>query len=184
MKRIICVALLSMALAISAGNVNAQKMSDMPGQQMTGQSQQQSHPAGQEGQQQMQPGMMMGNRGMGMMAPGMMRNMMSGGMQPGMMMGSRGMMGPGMMGSMMGGSMHFGMMMSPMMCLAAGMDKKKIVQYEKFIQETKAMRKKLWDLRFEYGEALWNPNTTMKELWGMFEKINQLQKEIQQKMPR
>lgn len=159
MKKILFTTALVIALAVGAGNVHAQ----MAGQQMMGQNQQQSYQSGQKGQQQVQPGTMMG--------PWMMDNIMGGGM----------MMGPGMMGNMMSGGMMMG---SPMMGFAVGMDNEKIAQYEKFMKETKEMRRKLYNMRFEYGEALWNPDTTLKDLREILKKMNQLQQEIQQKMPR
>ena len=192
MKKTLYTTLLAMALVISTGTVNAQ----MSGQQMMGQNQQQSHHPAQKDQQQVQPGTTTG----GMMGPGMMGQgikgysggmgmMGSGGM--GMMgqgmMGNRGMgmMGPGMMGSGGMGMMGSGMMMgSPMMGFAAGMNNEKISQYKNFIKKTRKMRKKLYDMRFEYGEALWNSKTTLKNLQEKLTKMNQLQQEIQQKIPR
>ncbi len=50
--------------------------------------------------------------------------------------------------------------------------------------ETKELRKKLHDMRFEYGEALWNPDTTLKGLRELLKDMNQLQQKIQQRMPR
>ena len=188
MKRLFCISLLAMAMVFGTGTANAQT-EEGSGGQMTGQSGHEAHHPGQKGQQQtqqgamgpgaagggMQPGMMMGGGGMGMM----------GNMMGGKMMGRRGMMGSGMMGSMMCGGMMPGMAIrSPMMGLASGMDQKKIAQYEKFTVETRGLRKKLSDLRFQYGEALWNPDTTLRQLWGMMQEMNLLQKQIQQKMPR
>jgi len=173
MKKIMYVALLGMALVISSGNVGAQKMGNMSGQQMMmGKEEGQSHHAGQQKQQQMQSGMM-GQGGSGMM--------MGSGMMPGMMMR---MMGPRKMDKMMGKTMMSGMMMgSPMMCLAAGMDAEKVAQYEKFMKETRDIRKKLYDLRFQYTEALWNPETTVGQLRGMLQEMSPLQKQIQEKLP-
>lgn len=69
------------------------------------------------------------------------------------------------------------------MCLAAGMDAEKVAQYEKFMKETRDIRKKLYDLRFQYTEALWNPETTVGQLRGMLQEMTPLQKQIQEKLP-
>jgi len=44
------------------------------------------------------------------------------------------------------------------------------------------MRKKLHELMFDYGEARWNPATTLGDLRKMTEEMNQLQDAIQKKM--
>jgi len=111
---------------------------------------------GQQGTINQQPCMMMGN-GMGMMGPGMMNNMMMGrgmGMMNGGMMGGMGMMG-------------------------SGMDMR---QYRKTMDDTREIRRRLHDMKFEYGEAMRNPKTTIGDLQRMREKMNSLQQKIMQKM--
>jgi hypothetical protein len=123
---------------------------------------------------------MMMNRGYGMMGGGsnMMGNygmmpMMGGGygMTPCTTGGSYNMMRHNGMMSMMGG---LGMMQTP------GLDNLK--KYETFAKETRNLRKKLHDLMFDYGEARWNPDTTVGELNKMAEEMNQLRQDIQKKM--
>ncbi len=112
---------------------------------------------------QMNP-MMMG--GMGMMP------MMAGDccMNP-MMMGGRGMMGGGM--GMMGYNPE-----------QAEKYLQNYDKYQKFFTETRELRKKLYDMRFDYSEARWNPNTTVKELHDMQVKMNQLREDIYKKRPQ
>ncbi len=104
----------------------------------------------------------------------MMPGMMSGGMMPGMM-------GGGMMsGGMMGGGMGQMGMMGPM-----GMDQN--VSPEKmrsFFEETRTMRKELHDLRFQYGEKMRNPDTTIGELQDMRERMHELHAKIMKKAPQ
>ena len=137
---------------------------------------------------------MMGSGGCGMMGPGAMGYGGSGMMQhmgPGMMgYGGNGMMGhhqmmhgmgsgmmgygmgPGMMGGggcgMMGHGMGSGMM--------RGYDSS---AYEKFMNDTKDLRKKLHDKKFEYFEAVRQPDITRedvsrieKEMWEIKKNIN------------
>jgi len=100
------------------------------------------------------------------MMPGMMGGMMGGyGMGGGMMhgsgMGQMGMMGPmGMMGGMMGGSAE---------------------KMRSFFEETKQLRKELHDLRFQYGEKMRDPDTTIGELQNMREKMYELHGKIMEK---
>ncbi len=161
MKKIIGITVIALVMTLGSGLGSAQTKG---GQPMMG-----------GGEQQMQPGMMMGGGkgpckmmggGMGMGAGMMGGNM---GMGPGMMMG--GGMGPCMMCNMMGGPM--GMMTGTASS----------AEYEKFMKETSTMRRKLHDLRFDYQEAMWKPETTMKELRKMMDEMRTLQEQIQQKMP-
>jgi len=155
MKKTMYLATILFAVLITAWSVDAQMMGG--GQKMMQQSggQQENMPQVQKDEPfMMHPGMM-GCYGMG---PGMM---MGGGMGPGMMMG--GGMGPGMMGGGIGpGMKRFD---SP-------------EQYEKFLEATKDMRKKMHDLRFEYGEMMRNPKTTMGDLKKMEQEMFDLQKKI------
>jgi hypothetical protein len=156
MKKTMYLATILFAVLITAWSVEAQMMEG--GQRMMQQSggQQENMPQVQKDEPfMMHPGMM-GCYGMG---PGMM---IGGGMGPDMMIG--GGMGPGMM---MGGGMGPGMKRfdSP-------------EQYEKFLDATKDMRKKMHDLRFEYGEMMRNPTTTMGDLKKMHQEMFDLQKKI------
>ena len=85
--------------------------------------------------------------------------------------------GQGMMGSgqgMMGGGQ--GMMQSQ------GTGPDDLNKYENFVNETRGLRRKLHNLKFEYGEAKWNPDTTLGDLRKMAEEMNQLQNDIQKKI--
>ena len=133
-------------------------------------------------QQYIQSGMMM-DQGQKMMYGN--NNMMGNyGMMP-MTRGSYGKMpmmngGYGMM-PMMGGS--YGMM--PMMGgygMMHNQGQGDLKKYGNFVKETREMRKKLHDLMFDYGEAQWNPDTTLGDLSKMTEEINQLRDAIQKKM--
>lgn len=114
--------------------------------------------------QHMGPGMM-GYGGYGMMGNHQMMHGMGSGM-----MGYG--MGPGMMGGggcgMMGQGMGSGMM--------RGYDSD---AYEKFMNDTKELRKKLHDKKFEYFEAVRQPDITRedvskieKEMWEIKKNIN------------
>jgi len=116
----------------------------------------------------MGPGMM-GGYGYGM-GPGMMGGYGGYGMGPGMM-GGHG-MGPGMMGY----GMHHGMMGSYGCGMGPGMMgyfspeqyENQFKQNQDFLNETKELRKKMHALKFDYAEALRNPETDKKDL----ERIN------------
>ena len=98
-----------------------------------------------------------------------------------MMMGGMGMM-PMMMrgrGMMMGGMGMMGYDPEQAEKYLKNYDK-----YQKFFTETRDLRKKVYDLRFDYGEAHWNPNTTVKELHDMQVKMNKLREEIYKKRPQ
>jgi len=148
-----------------------------------------------EGQQMMMSKMMskgMMNRGMhnadggkhGMMNNQEMMPMMMNGcrMNPMMMSGQgmRSMMKP-MMKGMMGGGM------SPMMGYNPEQNnnyQQNYQKFQKFFQETKTARKQLNDMQFDYGEALWNKDTTLGELQEMRTKMNNLRQEIYKKRPK
>lgn len=104
------------------------------------------------------------------------------GMGPGMMMGGYG-MGPGMMGGYGMGPMHRRMMEDH--GWGAGMKRfRSPEQYETFLDETRELRKKMHDLRFEYGEMMRNPTTTMGDLKKMEQQIHALQQKILEQAPR
>ena len=166
---------------LATGSVIAQTMgSGGMGPGMMAENQQQmSNVPNQAYLQHMQANMMI-NSGYGMMGGdyNMMGNygkmpMMGGGhgMTPCTTGGGYNMMGHSGMMPMMGG---FGMMH------AQGFDD--MQKYETFAKETREMRKKLHNLMFDYGEARWNPDTTVGDLNKMAEKMNQLRQDIQKKM--
>jgi hypothetical protein len=146
----------------------------------------------------MGPGMMRGGYGMGpgMMGYGMGPGMMGGygygyGMGPGMMGGYGRGMGPGMMGScgypgcgmgpgMMGGY-GYGMGPGMMGYFPPAQNEQNFKENQKFFNETRELRKKLHDLKFEYNEALRNPDTTQKDLEKMNEEMAGIWKQIYEK---
>jgi hypothetical protein len=123
----------------------------------------------------MGPGMM-GGYGYGM-GPGMMGGY---GMGPGMMGGYGYGMGPGMMGGYGHGPCPYGK------CSGYGaapgqpgyMPPEK---YQKFLDATKELRKKLNDLQFEYSEMVRNPKTTMEDRNKVEKEIFDLQQKIREK---
>ncbi|GBE13139.1 hypothetical protein BMS3Bbin14_01149 [bacterium BMS3Bbin14] len=162
MKKIILTTVIVLTMAIgAAGSGNARMMDGG----------QQANMAGHKS------GMMMGG-GMGMKG-----NMMGSGM-----MGGKQMMGPGMMGSMMmgPGMMGPGMMgpgmMGPMM-MGPGMGMQNMKRYNRFMNKTKDLRRKLYDMGFDYGEAMRNPKTTIGDLQRMRQEMGKLQRQIMRKMP-
>ncbi len=158
MKKIILTAVIALTMAIGAGNGNARMMNG--GQQAN----MADHNSG-----------MMTNGGMGMKD-----NMMGSGMMGGKTMMGSGMMRPGMMGGnmMMGpGMMGGNMMMRP------GMGMQNMKLYNRFMNKTKKLRRKLYDMRFDYGEAMRNPETTMGDLQRMRQEMGRLQRQIMRQMP-
>ncbi len=136
-------------------------------------------------------------QGQGMMRQMMQNRQTAGGMmsRKGMMknngMMSRGMMGKGMMPMMMNGCRMSPMMleggMMPMMGYNPALSSnyfKNYKKFQKFFNETRNLRKKLNDLQFEYGEARWNPNTTLGELQRMRARLNKLRQKIYAKRPQ
>lgn len=117
------------------------------------------------------------------------QGMMGGqGMGAGMMESCQEMMGSGMMGGGDGmGDMHHGMM-----GMMDGMDefgaKQKMMgfksseEFEKFLDDTKEERRKLHNLRFEYGEKKRQPETTIGELKEMKKEMADLTKQIHEKV--
>jgi len=57
-------------------------------------------------------------------------------------------------------------------------------QYQQFLDETKDMRKKMNDLRFQYGEMMHDPSTTVGDLDKMRQEMYDLQKKIMEKAPQ
>jgi len=98
------------------------------------------------------------------------------GMGPGMMGGYG--MGPGMMGGYGKGYRH-GHMMDE---YAWGPNRFSSPEaYNKFMDETKELRKKMHDMQFEYGEMMRNPKTTMGDLEKMRQEMYDLRKKIVEK---
>ncbi len=93
-------------------------------------------------------------------------------MGPGMM---GGMMGPGMMRSMMG---HMGMMGPGMM--KGYWSKPKV---KKFLDDTKDLRKELHMKKFEYMEALRNPDTPKETLTSLRKDMKKLMIQLFEKTP-
>ena len=88
--------------------------------------------------------------------------------------GYGGMMGPGMMGG-------FGM--GPgMMGWNTGPDRSGYDQ--KFLNETRELRKELNDKRFEYFEALRNPESKPDKIAKLEKEISELQQKLYEKSPR
>jgi len=95
------------------------------------------------------------------------------------MMGEYG-MGPGMMHGYGYGPCMFGGCFDhdPVPGQPGGVASEK---YQKFLDETKDLRKKLHDLRFEYGEMARNPTTTIEDRNKMEKEILDLQQKIREK---
>jgi hypothetical protein len=194
MKRIILITILIIGLAAAysfadMGGHMGSRQGHMQGQGMMGQG---YSSESSEYSEEMGPGMM-GYGGYGMMGPGMMGGHMGG------MMGGYGMnpcmMGGGMMGGHMGGygmmgQGHMGGMMGPGMMKGYGSRgydpgsyKEYQEKYQKFMDDTAALRKKLHTKRFEYREALRNPDTTRKSLLKLEKEMMDLQWKIYENAP-
>jgi hypothetical protein len=210
MKKTILVT--SLMILLAAAPAMSQMMGGQTNPQMMGQSQsQQDNPTGGwQNYQYMSPGMM-GGYGYGM-GPGMMGYGMGPGMMGGYGHGMMGGYGHGMMGGyghgMMGGyghGMHHNMMgggcygMGPGMMGGYGygmgpgmMGFYSPEQYEKqfkenqdFLNETKELRKKMHALKFDYAEALRNPETDKKDLEKLNAEMEKIWKQIyDKKQPR
>lgn len=161
MKKIILVSALIVLVFASHGL--AQRGSGM----MRGGSQQYPY--------QMGPGMMEGGYGYGMgsgmmgygMGPGMMHGMMGGGYETGpCFMGGYG-MGSGMMGRGYG--------------MGQGMRYYNPEQYDKFLDDTKELRKKIHDKQFEYFEAARDPKATRESLMKKEKELFELKQQMQEK---
>ena len=110
----------------------------------------------------------------GMMGPGMM----GGGMMGKSMMPMGAMMGMG--GPMMGN----GPMAYPMLGFATGKDKEYGEDYAAFLKATREKRRRLWEMMFDYREAMWNPDTTLGELKDLAARITSLRAEIDAARPQ
>ena len=207
MKKTILVA--SLMVILATGPAMAQMMGGGPmmgsqaNQQMMEQQQvEQNAPAERQNYNQyMGPGMMGGygyGMGPGMMGYGMGPGMMGYGMGPGMMggygygmgqhmMGTEnhpcmsggygyGMMGPGMMGN------HgYGMGPGMMGYYSPEQYEKQFKENQKFFDDTRELRKKLHNLRFDFAEAQRNPDTKPEDLKRMNAEMEGIWKLIHEK---
>jgi hypothetical protein len=199
--------LTAVVLALTGTIAGAQMMSGGGGMMQSSDEQQQEAPdlqqnnpcmmyPGTMGCYGMGPGMM-GGYGMGPgmrggygMGPGM-RGGYGYGMGPGMRGGYG--MGPGMMGGYgygMGPGMRGGYGHGPCQCgkwydYGPGgpgrPDYMSPEEYQKFLDATKDLRKKLNDLQFEYGEMARNPKTTIEDRNKVEKEILDLQQKIREK---
>lgn len=195
MKRIVFLTVLALASVVSSAS--AQMMG--PGQSMMqGYDRQPNYPPP---QQQPYPPMMHPNMmgPYGMIGPQMMGNypmgqQMMGGYGPGpQMMGPYGMHNPmiGRFGNPMGPSMMGKYGYLPHMAgscwgygygygegkSGAGTSE----DFEKFLDDTKELRKKLHAMKFDYMEMLRNPNATIEDRIEMEKEMFELQQQLQQK---
>jgi hypothetical protein len=158
MKKVIMTAAFTLVLAVAPAMAQ-QMMGGVPGQHMAQQQQAVQ-------QQQYNPQMMGGYGGYPM---GQHMHMMGGygyGMHPGMMGGYGYGMGPQMMGG------------SGMPPCTQGSSYKTPEEYTKFLNDTKATRKKMHDLMFEYSEASRSPEPDRQKLEKMEKEMNELRTEI------
>lgn len=170
MKQLFLVAVLSVVL--TATNGFAQMQEDMMGSGMMGGQSQQQGQSPQSGQY--HPCYMAG--------PGMMGY----GMGPGMMgYGRYGMMGPGMMGyggyGMGPGMMGYGMGQGMMGQGKGMMWGYSAAGYQKFMNETADLRKKLHNKKFEYFELMRNPKTKPEAVTNFQKEMKELQGKIYEK---
>jgi len=93
------------------------------------------------------------------------------------MMGGYGMMGQGHMGGMMGQG-HMGAMMG-----GYGYRGNNPEAYQKFMDDTVDLRKKLHNKMFEYREVLRDPDTTRKSLLKIEKEMMDLKWEIYERAP-
>jgi hypothetical protein len=192
MKKVILVTALALGMTIGTGIGMAQMMGGEPGMMQGSDQQQQTAPQPQQkypcrkhrgmmgpgyGGYGMGPGMMGPGYGGYGMGPGMM-GYGGYGMGPGMMepgCGGYG-MGPGMMGYGMGRGQWGGCGCYP------GATKEDVEKYNKALDATRELRRKLHDMRFDYNEALRNPKISADKKQEMADEIFQLQEKIREKM--
>ncbi len=114
--------------------------------------------------------------GYGMMGQG---NMGGYGMMGQGHMGGYGMMGQGHMGGMMGYGQGYG---------KQGYDtesyKKYQEDYQRFMEETSDLRKQMHNKKFEYFEAIRNPDTKRETVMNLEKEMRDLQWKIYEKSPR
>jgi len=169
MKRILLITIIIVGLTATYGFAqmgqdhmgSGQGMMDSDQSMMGGQSQQQTGGSGNHPCRQMMGGGMMGSGHMG----GMMGQGHMGG----------GMMGQGHMGGMMGDYGYRGDDPEAY--------KKYQDEYNKYLDDTAGLRKKLHNIRFEYKEALRDPDTTRKSLLKLEKEMMNIQWELYEKAP-
>lgn len=161
MKRIILITILIVGLTAAYGFADMGGHMDSGQGMMGGQSHQQTGDSGYPCQHMM---------GGGMMGQGHMGGMMGGGMM------GQGHMGSGMMGEgMMGGYGYRGNDPEAY--------KKYQDEYNKYLDDTADLRRKLHNKRFEYSEAVRNPDTTRKSILKLEKEMIDLQWKIYEKAP-
>jgi len=132
----------------------------------------------------MGPGMMGGGYGMG---PGMMGRGHMGGMMGGGYGMGPGMMGQGQMGGMMGQG-HMGGMMGQGGSGSSGYSpeeyKKYQDEYNKYLNDTADIRKKLHNKKFEYFETIRKPDAKREAILKIEKEMRDLQWEIYEKSPQ
>lgn len=157
MKRILWLNILLMVFwgSQALAQMHEGMMGDYPEKGASGDYSQEYYPMG--------PGMMMGGCGM-------MGNRMGYGMGPGMMMGGYD-MGRGMMHGMMGYGRghHWAGVQNP-------------EKYEKILNDTVELRKKIHDKNFEYFEAQRKPDTARKVVLGIEKELFELNQQLREKM--
>jgi len=165
-KKIVLITILIAGLSVAysfaqmgQGHMMGPGMMGTQGQQTTGTS----YDSGYYPCQMMGPGMMGGMMGPGMMGPGMMWQM-----------GDYDMMGQGMMGRMGG-------MMGPGGYGMKGTDPE---VYQKYLNDTSELRRKLHDKKFEYFEAVRNPDIKRDTVMKLEKEILDLKWELYEKAPR
>ena len=171
MKKSLLLAVLAVTLAFSSG-AGAQMTGSGTGMKQDDEQQRQSAQSPQN-----MPEMLYSE----MMVYAMGPDMMDGeGMGPGMMRGYG--MGPDRMGGAYGYRHRmprrgncYGFGYGP------GRNPADQAKFQKFLDETREMRKKLYDMRFDYREMLRNPDTTLKDKMDMERKMFELRQQIQKK---
>ncbi len=107
------------------------------------------------------------------------------GMGPGMMGGQMG--GYGMMGGHMGGHMGQGHMGGDGM-MGTGHNsetyQKNQDEYNKYLDDTAGIRKNIHNKKFEYFEAVRNPNTTRTDILKIEKELHDLKWQLYEKAPR
>ncbi len=135
---------------------------------------------------------MMGQGGQGMMGSRMMgygQGFGECGMRGQSHMGGYGMTGGGHMGSMMGGyghmrGGHMGYGGNDAAEPSPEAYEKYQKEYQKYMDDTAGLRKKIHNKKFDYYEAARNPDTTRKTLLKIEKEIRDLQWEMYEKAPQ
>jgi len=107
---------------------------------------------------------------------------MNGNMMGGGMMGSQGMQGRGMQGGGMMGQGNWNNMGCNGMMGGAMMNQMNPNQQQSFMDATTELRQKMVDLRFDYKEAMRNPDTDPKELAKIEKQMLDIRSQMMGKM--